>query len=116
MDWESWQSNLEPLVKGELSRCWELRREEACALGATSLLGGRAEMVKLSPISGWASRCLLATTHYGALESEVSDSTAGLGLLILPQHLRTPREKDWEAFDCRCAEPASGLRQPYGHK
>lgn len=44
-------------------------------------------MVKLYPISGWASGCLLATTHYGALESEVPESTSGLGLLSLSQHL-----------------------------
>lgn len=43
------EADLEPLVKGALSSCWELRREETCALGVTSVLGGRAEMVRLYP-------------------------------------------------------------------
>lgn len=77
---------LEPLVKGALS-CWELRSEDPCALGITSLLGGRTEMA-LYPISDWASGCLLGTTHDRALSWRPSDSSAsGLGLLILSQHL-----------------------------
>lgn len=56
------EAGLEPPGKGALSSCWELRSEEALCFGGTSLLGGRAEMVKLHPISACAWCCLLGTT------------------------------------------------------